>query len=378
MSGLVPDEPCSATEARHEANGASFGVAPALSGLPTAGDGSCDMGAAGSADPYVGLSDEELMGRLAAGEQDALRPLHGRYAALVFGVAAQTLDRATAEEIAQDVFVTIWRKAGKFDPARGAVRNWVLRIAHFGVLNELRRRGRRPRVEPDPEGARLNSAPAPGPGPVEEAWRAHRRTIIREAVEALPPAQRQALTLAFLEDLTHEQVACFLDLPLGTAKTRIRSGLQALRARLAPILAGGLVVIMALLILHLRNQSLLKSDALRMATSSDVVPLRLTSVPGVPAETHGQYRGRRGARVAILTVSHLKPPSAGRAYHAWGEFDGRWIHLGIVQPNEEGRDLLVVEDLRVSVPPTALLVTEESTRRPSAPASSRVMVWPKP
>ena len=115
------------------------------------------MSATDTSPPPLGpsLSDEELMGQLAVGRQDALGPLHGRYASLVFNLAAQTLDRATAEEIVQDVFVAVWRKAGTFDPARGTFRAWVLRIAHLRVLNELRRRGRRPRVEPDPEGLRL-------------------------------------------------------------------------------------------------------------------------------------------------------------------------------------------------------------------------------
>ena len=200
------------------------------------------------------LSDEELMGQLAAGRQDALGPLHGRYASLVFNLAAQTLDRATAEEIVQDVFVAVWRKAGTFDPARGTFRAWVLRIAHLRVLNELRRRGRRPRVEPDPEGLRLASVPEPGPGPAEEAWCEHRRGIVRAAVAALPPPQRQALSLAFLEDLTHQQIADFLNLPVGTAKTRIRAGLQTLRAHLSPLFAGGLIVLGVVAVMHLRAE----------------------------------------------------------------------------------------------------------------------------
>src|SRR5271165_5985423 len=130
------------------------------------------MSATDTSPPPLGpsLTDEELMGQLAAGRQDALGPLHGRYASLVFNLAAQTLDRATAEEIVQDVFVAVWRKAGTFDPARGTFRAWVLRIAHLRVLNELRRRGRRPRVEPDPEGLHIASVPEHGPEPDRAAW----------------------------------------------------------------------------------------------------------------------------------------------------------------------------------------------------------------
>jgi RNA polymerase sigma-70 factor, ECF subfamily len=188
--------------------------------------------------PSPGLSDEELMGQLAAGRQDALGLLHGRYATLVFNLAARALDRATAEEVVQDVFVSVWRKASTFDPSRGTFRAWVLQIAHFRVINELRRRGRRPRVERDPEGLRLASVPEPGPGPAEAVWREHRRAAVRAAVEALPPRQRIALSLAFLDDLTHEQVAACLNLPLGTTKSRIRAGINALRTRLAPLATG--------------------------------------------------------------------------------------------------------------------------------------------
>ena len=71
-------------------------------------------------------SDEELMSQLAAGRPEALGPLHGRYASLVFGLAARSLDRATAEEITQEVFLTVWQKAATFDPARGTFRAWVV------------------------------------------------------------------------------------------------------------------------------------------------------------------------------------------------------------------------------------------------------------
>jgi RNA polymerase sigma factor (sigma-70 family) len=227
-------------------------------------------------------SDEELMSQLAAGKQDALGLLHGRYVSLVFNLASQTTGRATAEEIVQDVFVAVWCKADTFDPARGTFRAWVLRIAHLRVLNELRRRGRRIQVESDPQGLRVRSVPEPGPGPPEETWREHRRAIVREAVAALPPPQRQALSLAFLEDLTHEQISAFLDLPLGTTKTRIRAGLRTLRARLSPILAAGILVVGLVTVLHLRERSLLYREAIRLVTSNDVVPRRLAATSGPP------------------------------------------------------------------------------------------------
>src|SRR5882724_531991 len=97
-------------------------------------------------------SDEELMGQLAAGAQEALRPLDSRYARLIFHLAARTLDRSAAEEIVQDVFLAVWYRASMFDPARGSFQPWVLQIAHFRIINELHRRSRQPQPEPDPEG----------------------------------------------------------------------------------------------------------------------------------------------------------------------------------------------------------------------------------
>ena len=328
-------------------------------------------------------SDEELMGRLAEGRRDALGLLHGRYAALVFAIAARSLDRAAAEEIVQDVFVAVWRKARVFDPARGAFRPWVLRIAHLRVLNELRRRGRRPRVEPDPEGAHLGNLPEPGPGPEEAAWLDHRRAILRAAVEALPPPQRQALRLAFLEDLTHQQVAEALDLPLGTAKTRIRAGLRGLRVRLAPLLAAGFLVVglaAFALIRDGRSRADLRREeaALRLVTSSDVVPRRLVAVPGTPAEAHGNYRGRLGVALAVTTFSRLQPAPAGRVYRAWGLFGGRWHPLGTVNPDGRGGDLLISEGPHLATPPTALRLTLEPAGPATEPTGPTVIAWPGP
>jgi RNA polymerase sigma-70 factor (ECF subfamily) len=338
------------------------------------------MSAVDTAHGAASVSDEELMSQLAAGRQEALGPLHGRYASLVFNLAAQTLGAATAEEIVQDVFVAVWRKAGSFDPARGTFRAWVLRIAHLRVLNELRRRGRRIKVEPDPEGLGVSSAPEPGPGPPEAAWREHRRAIVRQAVAALPPPQRQALSLAFLDDLSHEQIAQFLGLPLGTAKSRIRAGLHALRAHLSPLLAAGLLVVGLVTVLHLRERSRLYHDALRLVTSSDVVPRRMAATAGPPVEkeTHGNYRGRPGVPLAVLTFSHFGPAPAGRAYHAWGEFNGRWTHLGSVHPKDDGHDLLIAEGLYLKSPPTALKVTLETGGKPRAPEGPTVIAWPNP
>jgi RNA polymerase sigma factor (sigma-70 family) len=317
------------------------------------------------------------MRQLAAGRQEALCPLHGRYAPLIFSIAAQTLDRAAAEEIVQDVFLAVWRHASSFDPARGAFRAWVLRITHLRVLNELRRRGRRPRTAGDPDGQQLASVPDPGPGPDDTLWREHRRAIVQAAVEALPPPQRQALSLAFLEDLTHEQVAAFLDLPLGTAKSRIRAGLQALRVRLAPLVVAGLALVALVSVLGHRESVLHRSDrALRLVTSSDVVPLRLVAAPGTLSETHGTYRGRPGVAMAVMTFSHFAPAPRGSVYVAWALHNGRWTPLGQVRPDGRGSYLMIAEGAHLRSPPEALQVTLEPAQTPPAPTGPTVIVWP--
>src|ERR1700730_9392811 len=96
-------------------------------------------------------ADEELMRDLARGQQEALGPLYSRYASLVFHLCVQSLDRPAAEELVQEVFLTIWRGAGSFDPSQGGFRPWLLRLTHWKILNELRRRRRRPTEDKDDE-----------------------------------------------------------------------------------------------------------------------------------------------------------------------------------------------------------------------------------
>src|SRR5205814_3479595 len=132
-------------------------------------------------------TDEDLMRDLAHGQQDALGPLYTRYASLVFQISVQSLDRAAAEELVQEVFLTIWRGAATFDPNQGAFRPWLLRLTHWKILNELRRRRRQPTQEGEFD--LVDEAP----GPEEHAWQSEHERILKTALEALPPKQRQAV-----------------------------------------------------------------------------------------------------------------------------------------------------------------------------------------
>jgi RNA polymerase sigma-70 factor (ECF subfamily) len=330
------------------------------------------------------LSDEELMGRLARGRQEALGTLHARYASLVLGLATRSLGPESAEEISQEVFLAVWEHAATFDPARGTFRTWVLQITRMRVINELRRRGRRPRTTSQSSGAGDDPLPDRGPGPDEEACRAHRRDAVRAAVDALPAPQREALSLAFLEDLTHEQVAAFLNVPLGTTKSRIRAGVKTLRTRLAPLVTAGLIVgwlaVAGLHELDQRNELHRRDRALRLITDSEVVPRPLGPAPGINPASHGNYRGLAGVDLAVLTLSHLDPPPSGSEYRAWAAHQGRWTFLGRVQLEAQGRSQLIAEGPELRSLPDQVLVTIEPIDRHvgagSEPGGPPVVVWP--
>lgn len=332
--------------------------------------------------PMDDLPDEELMRELAAGREEALAPLHRRYAALVFNLAAQSLDRGAAEEIVQDVFVAIWKSATTYDPARGPVRPWLLQIAHLRVLNELRRRGRRPATVADPEGAVLGAVPDADPQPDEAAWREFRRAAIQEAVTALPTPQRQVLSLAYFDDLTQQQIASFLDVPLGTVKTRIRAGMQKLRITLVAVVAlilglsGGFG---ALLLHYQRQQADLNrtNEALQMASESNVTEVRLVNRPGVPGATHGEYHTSPTSDLAVLTLNHFQPAPAGKVYQAWARYDGVWVSLGVARLDKTGHTLIIL-DKHGRGAPQALEVTLEPAGGSATPTGQVIVAWPGP
>jgi len=329
-------------------------------------------------------TDEELMRALAGGSEDALRPLYARYAPVVFGLAAHTLDRATAEEIVQDVFLSLWKNASQYDAMRGPLRPWLLQIAHFRILNELRGRSRRPKLTPDPDGEQLAALADPDPGPSAAVWSEYRRTAVRRALEVLPPAHRQALGLAFFDELTHEQVAHVLQLRLGTAKTRIRSGLLKLREQLVPLMTALALVLLAGVVSLLHHQGVdkdaiaLEERALDVVTSSDVKPIRLEASPDFPAETHATYRSRPGTPLAVLSLSKLPPAPAGRVYQAWLWHEGAWMPLGAAVPDADGKARIIAQGAALVAPAEALQVTLEPAPGSTAPSGPLVIAWPKP
>jgi RNA polymerase sigma factor (sigma-70 family) len=322
--------------------------------------------------------DEELMRQVADGSGEALGLLHRRFARLIFSLAVQSLDRAAAEDLVQEIFLAVWRNARRFEPERGTLRAWILQITHYRLLNELRHRNRQPEIVPDPEGFVLANLPANDPGPAEATWEQHRRAVLKSALDELPPPQREALSLAFLEDLTHEQVAAELGLPLGTAKTRIRAGLLKLRSTLGPQWAT-LVAICLLAALGIRygseHATLARYDrALSMVTASDSVNLRLGPAPGTAEATHARYRGRPGAGIAVITFSEFPPAPAGQIYQAWARHGATWTSLGTVLPDAGGARL-IAESPALAALPDAVEVTLEPRTGSAAPSGPVVVAW---
>lgn len=172
-------------------------------------------------------SDEALLAGIAHGDPAAAGTFVRRHQARVFGLAVTILrDRAAAEDVAQEAFVRVWRHAGSFDARRGDVLPWALTITRNAALDALRMRRAIP-TDPEVVGALLPSSTERGPAEAAEL-RAD-VAVVRRALLDLPVEQREAVLLAAFGGRTAAEVADHAGIALGTAKTRIRTGLRKLR-----------------------------------------------------------------------------------------------------------------------------------------------------
>lgn len=172
-------------------------------------------------------ADAHLRERLVAGDDRALAEAYDRWSALVHTVAARiTGDRHAAEDLTQDVFMHLWQSPERYDPARGALRAWLCLVARGRALDWVRSRQVRSRRY-----AIVPALPEP-PEPSETVTWQTEAKVIRKAVRELPEPQRAAVMLAYYGGLTYRQVARELNIPEGTAKSRIRQALSTLSARL--------------------------------------------------------------------------------------------------------------------------------------------------
>ncbi len=170
----------------------------------------------------TGPWERDVHRRLVQGDERALGEVYDQYASFVNGLATRvTCHRHAAEEITQDVFVTFWEQPDRFDPDRGTLRSWLGTLAHRRSVDWVRREeARRRREDRD-----ANAVVAP-PDIAEQATSLVIAERVRAAVDTLPPEQREALLLAYFGGKTYRQVAAVLEIPEGTAKSRLRLALH--------------------------------------------------------------------------------------------------------------------------------------------------------
>jgi RNA polymerase sigma-70 factor (ECF subfamily) len=194
---------------------------------PRAGAGSIAI--MGSSAAPGELSDEALLAGLVFGDAEAARLFLGRFQSRVFGLALTILhDSVLAEDIAQEAFLRAWKHGPTYDPRRGTVAAWLLRITRNLAIDALRLR-RAEVTDPDV----LAALAPPSDASVEEAvLTSEAAAAVRQALRGLPEEQRRALMLAAFFGRTAEEISRSEAIPLGTAKTRIRLGLRRVRALL--------------------------------------------------------------------------------------------------------------------------------------------------
>jgi RNA polymerase sigma-70 factor (ECF subfamily) len=169
----------------------------------------------------------ELLRLAARGDERAFAQLYDAAAARVFGLAVRIVrDPAQAEEVAQESFLEIWRTSARFDPVRGSAIAWMLTITHRKAVDRVRSAEASTRREST---YHQQNQPVAHDATAEAAQASLEARRVRGALAALTEVQREAVELAYFGGYTHTEVARMLDLPVGTAKTRIRDGLIRLR-----------------------------------------------------------------------------------------------------------------------------------------------------
>jgi len=173
--------------------------------------------------------DVTVVEAMTAGDGDALAELYRRYGGAVWAVARRVCgDRTLAEDVTQTVFVDLWRRPQRFDPARGALRPWLVAQAHARAVDTVRSEAARQRRQE----REVRLAPAPAPEVEAEVHIAALSEGVRRAVAQLDDDERQAIVLAYFGGHSYRETAELLGAPEGTVKSRIRRGLSGLRRAL--------------------------------------------------------------------------------------------------------------------------------------------------
>src|ERR1051326_344405 len=182
----------------------------------------------------IRVSEDEwvqFVRRVAKGDQRALHSLYEQTHRIVFTLIVRiTANRETAEEVTLDVFYDVWRKASTYDPANGSVVGWIMNQARCRAIDRLRFDQRKKRVNTYPHSLLPTTDIV---DPQKASMMEEQNRHLHDALEVLAPEERRVIEAAFFSEMTYQEVATKFNQPLGTVKTRIRSGLAKLRQRLA-------------------------------------------------------------------------------------------------------------------------------------------------
>jgi len=174
------------------------------------------------------VEDEVQVRRVASGDERALSDLYDRYAGLVYGTGMRYLgDRETAEELVQDVFTSVWRNAGGFDPVRASSATWLYRITRNRATDLVRRRKARVRT--------VENEPLLEPGESDPSGALSRNFDVAAALSRLSPAHRELLVLAYFRGLSQREISERTNTPLRTVKSRTTAALRALRESMGEV-----------------------------------------------------------------------------------------------------------------------------------------------
>ncbi len=176
---------------------------------------------------YLPLADEDLISLVDDGEPRAFAALYDRHSQAAYYLAYRMVgERQAAEDLVQDVFIKVWRRAGSYRAERGSVRTWILSIVHNRGVDLLRSMATLRRTQDKIEASAARSEPSDA---FAESWRNTRRDQVREALKTLSPEQFKIMDLAYFSGYTHVEIARLLNLPLGIVKGRLRLGLRKMR-----------------------------------------------------------------------------------------------------------------------------------------------------
>ncbi len=171
------------------------------------------------------FDDISIMERVAAHDQQALLALYQEYGGAVYSLAYRILQNSIlAEEVTQDTFLKVWQRT-QWDSNKGKLRNWLLAITHFTAVDRLRHEKRQPALDP----SSIDDMEAEMLGARNESAGWQDGTLLRMLVSQLPPDQATLIDLAFFRGMSHSEIAGETRIPLGTVKTRLRTGIQRLR-----------------------------------------------------------------------------------------------------------------------------------------------------